>query len=112
MPVHPTEHGEHLPSNGCRRRVTRTEAGNASRRVVCRGFVRADPHSGLMQRSRNVSSHRRLLALLRAFLRAGVMEQGSLRRPVTGTPQGGVICPLMANLYLHRLTGHGMTGYW
>ena len=33
-------------------------------------------------------SDRRLLALLRAFLRAGVMEQGSVRRPVTGTPTG------------------------
>jgi len=48
-------------------------------------------------------SDRKLLALLRAFLRAGVMEHGSLRRSVTGTPQGGVISPLMCNVYLHRL---------
>jgi RNA-directed DNA polymerase len=48
-------------------------------------------------------SDRRLLALLRAFLRAGVMERGSVRRPVTGSPQGGVISPLLANVYLHRL---------
>ena len=46
---------------------------------------------------------RRLLSLLRAFLRAGVMEQGTVRRPVTGTAQGGVISPLMCNVYLHRL---------
>jgi len=36
---------------------------------------------------------RRLLGLLRAFLRAGVMQDGSVRRPVTGTPQGGVMTP-------------------
>ena len=31
------------------------------------------------------------------------MEQGTVRRPVTGTAQGGVISPLMCNVYLHRL---------
>ncbi|MGV1010648.1 MAG: group II intron reverse transcriptase/maturase, partial [Dermatophilaceae bacterium] len=61
------------------------------------------PHSGLMSAVEERISDRRLLALLRAFLRAGVMEQGSVRRPVTGTPQGGVISPLLANVYLHRL---------
>ena len=37
------------------------------------------------------------------MLRAGVMEDGSVRRPVTGTPQGGVVSPLLANIYLHRV---------
>ena len=61
------------------------------------------PHSGLMSAVEERVSDRRLLALLRAFLRAGVMEQGSVRRAVTGSPQGGVISPLLANAYLHRL---------
>ncbi len=61
------------------------------------------PHSGLMSAVEERISDRRLLALLRAFLRAGVMEQGSVRRPVSGTPQGGVVSPLLANVYLHRL---------
>ena len=61
------------------------------------------PHSGLMSAVEERVSDRRMLALLRAFLRAGVMEQGSVRRPVTGTPQGGVVSPLLANVYLHRL---------
>jgi len=61
------------------------------------------PHSGLMSAVEERVCDRRLLALLRAFLRAGVMEQGSVRRPVTGTPQGGGISPLMCNVYLHRL---------
>ena len=47
------------------------------------------PHSGLMSAVEERVSDRRLLALLRAFLRAGVMEQGSVRRSVTGSPQGG-----------------------
>jgi RNA-directed DNA polymerase len=61
------------------------------------------PHSGLMSAVEERISDRRLLALLRAFLRAGVMEQGSVRRPVTGAAQGGVISPLLCNVYLHRL---------
>ena len=44
-----------------------------------------------------------VLKLLRAMLRAGVMESGIVRHPDTGTPQGGVISPLMCNVYLHRL---------
>jgi group II intron reverse transcriptase/maturase len=44
-----------------------------------------------------------VLKLLRAMLRAGVMESGTVRHPVTGTPQGGVISPLLCNVYLHRL---------
>jgi RNA-directed DNA polymerase len=44
-----------------------------------------------------------VLTLLRAMLRAGVMSDCVVRREVTGTPQGGVISPLMCNVYLHRI---------
>lgn len=37
------------------------------------------------------------------WLQAGVMEEGRLRHPETGTPQGGVISPLLANIYLHEV---------
>ncbi len=37
------------------------------------------------------------------WLRAGVMEEGQVRHPDTGTPQGGVISPLLANVYLHEV---------
>jgi group II intron reverse transcriptase/maturase len=63
----------------------------------------AIPHDRLMAAIEERISDRKLLKLLRALLRAGVMEQGAVRREVTGTPQGGVISPLLANVYLHRL---------
>src|SRR6266545_1254027 len=46
-------------------------------------------------------SDRRVLKLVRKWLEAGVMEEGRFRETVTGTPQGGVISPLLANVYLH-----------
>jgi group II intron reverse transcriptase/maturase len=44
---------------------------------------------------------RRLVRLLMKWLRAGVMEEGKFQEVETGTPQGGVISPLLANIYLH-----------
>ena len=52
--------------------------------------------------SRRISD-RRVLRLLRLLLRAGVMEDGVRRSSVTGAPQGGVISPLLSNIYLHVL---------
>jgi group II intron reverse transcriptase/maturase len=48
-------------------------------------------------------SDRRVLRLIRRWLRAGVMEDGQRRDTVVGVPQGGVISPLLANIYLHVL---------
>ncbi len=44
---------------------------------------------------------RRVLKLIRKWLKAGIMEEGNVRNPQTGTPQGGVISPLLANIYLN-----------
>jgi RNA-directed DNA polymerase len=46
---------------------------------------------------------RRMLKLLRMWLQAGVLVDGVVERTVAGTPQGGVISPLLANIYLHML---------
>jgi len=48
-------------------------------------------------------SDRRVLKLLRQWLAAGVMEEGQWTATRTGTPQGGVISPLLSNIYLHVL---------
>jgi group II intron reverse transcriptase/maturase len=50
-------------------------------------------------------SHRiadkRILRLIKRFLKAGIQEDGQHKASETGTPQGGVISPLLANIYLH-----------
>ena len=63
----------------------------------------AIPHDGLMQAVEERIVDRKLLMLVRGMLRAGVMEQGAVTHRQAGTPQGGVISPLLANVYLHRL---------
>jgi len=63
----------------------------------------AIPHQELMQAVEERVCDQPVLKLLRAMLRAGVMENGQVRRPDTGAAQGGVISPLMCNVYLHRL---------
>jgi RNA-directed DNA polymerase len=53
----------------------------------------AIPHAGLMQAIEECVCDRAVLSLVRTLLRAGVMQAGSLRRSVAGTPQGGVVTP-------------------
>lgn len=61
------------------------------------------PHSGLIEAVEERICDRQVLKLLRVMLRAGVMEHGVVEGSVSGTPQGGVVSPLLANVYLHRL---------
>jgi group II intron reverse transcriptase/maturase len=63
----------------------------------------AIPHDRLRSVVEERVGDRKVLKLLRALLRAGVLEDGTVRHAVTGTPQGGVVSPLLCNVYLNRL---------
>jgi len=63
----------------------------------------AIPFDGLMRAVEERVCDQPLLRLLRAILRAGVMGDSEIRKPVSGTAQGGPLSPLLCNVYLHRL---------
>jgi len=66
-----------------------------------KGFFDSISHEWMMRFMEHRIGDRRVLRLIRKWLTAGVMEDG-VRQPATqGTPQGAVISPLLANIYLH-----------
>jgi len=101
----PTSYG-FRPGRGCKDALREVD------RLIREGFtfvVDADlesyfdtiPHERLMHRIEERISDGRLLALLRAFLGQDVLHGLERWRPTAGTPQGAVISPLLANIYLH-----------
>jgi RNA-directed DNA polymerase len=82
-----------------------------------KGYFDSIPHDRLMARVASSISDGRVLSLVESFLRQDIMKDMERWTPTTGTPQGAVISPLLANLYLHPLdllmeaNGHKMVRY-
>lgn len=66
-----------------------------------RGFFDAINHEWLLRFIEHRIADRRILRLIRKWLRAGVSDDGAWSKTTVGTPQGAVISPLLANVFLH-----------
>jgi RNA-directed DNA polymerase len=69
--------------------------------VDIKGYFDHVDHKWLMRMLKERIVDRTLLRLIGKWLRAGVLEEGERQRNIVGVPQGGVISPLLANIYLH-----------
>ena len=66
-----------------------------------RGFFDNVCQDQLMKFLEHRIADKRILRYIKRFLKAGIQEDGAFRASERGTPQGGVISPLLANIYLH-----------
>ncbi|GAC40734.1 retron-type reverse transcriptase [Paenibacillus popilliae ATCC 14706] len=65
------------------------------------GFFDHVDHNWMMKCLEVRIKDRKLLRLIQRMLKAGIMEEGRSRQTEQGTPQGGIISPVLANIYLH-----------
>lgn len=95
------------PKRGCHdalRALSQTVEGQPIHYIVeadIKGFFDHVDHEQLMAFVSHRIADQRVLRYIKRFLKAGIQEDGQHRASERGTPQGGVISPLLANLYLH-----------
>jgi group II intron reverse transcriptase/maturase len=95
------------PRRGCHNALDALYVGIKRRKVSwvldadIRGFFDAIDHTWMMRFLEHRIADRRVLRLIRKWLTAGVSEDGQWTRTTVGTPQGAVISPLLANIFLH-----------
>lgn len=96
------------PGRGCKDALR--EVDRLLREGVChvvdvdiRGYFDNIPHDALMALVKDRIADGKVLGLIEAFLKQGVLEEGIVVDPHTGSPQGGIISPLLANIYLNPL---------
>jgi RNA-directed DNA polymerase len=71
--------------------------------VDIKGYFDNIPHEELMRLVREHVADSKVLGLIEKFLKMGAMEEGVITDTTTGSPQGGIISPLLANIYLNPL---------
>ncbi len=96
------------PGRSCRDALRRVEALLKAGRthvvdIDIRGYFDAIPHDRLMGLVRRRVADGKVLGVIEGFLKAGVLEGTEAVEPEEGTPQGGAISPLLANIYLDPL---------
>jgi RNA-directed DNA polymerase len=92
----------HQALNAIEKAATRTAGGWAIEIDIRKYFDTID-HRRLQEVLRERVRDGVIVRLIGKWLNAGAMEDGALRRSDVGTPQGGVISPLLANIYLHTV---------
>jgi len=71
--------------------------------VDLRSYFDTIDHEKLLELVQRRVADKRVLRIIRGWLKAGVLEDGEVRNPVRGTPQGGVVSPLLSNIFLHEV---------